>query len=312
MAWKSVEAVRQSADPGFKKVALIPRTRWKRFFRYASACLVLGVVLASLTGVGCARKPSKNSSKIVTLTPSATEIVAALGAADRLVGVDDFSAYPEEVKRLPKVGGFLKPNFERIVMLGPDLVVADDIHTDTASALRDAGIDVVLAPMHSIPHLRAAFTTIGARIDRADAARAAIAELDRVLDEARGRRRGKGLRVLIVIDHEVGGLGGMVAAANGSWLDELVAITGAQNVLAGAAARYPRISAEEILRAKPDVILDVTYTADAAQTPALWRDLAGVPAVDRGKVHLLKDPFLMGPSPRVAEAIAAVEAALAR
>lgn len=267
-----------------------------------------------LAGVACDRTPSKKSNKIVTLTPSATEIVATLGAVERLVGVDKYSTYPPQVNGLPKVGDFLQPNFEHIVRLDPDLVVADDIHADTATALRAAGIDVVLAPMHSIPHLRAAYQKVGARIGRVEAARQATEALDAALDAARARRRGKGVRVLLVIDHEVGGLGGMVAAANGSWLDELVAITGAQNVLAGSAARYPKISAEEVLRARPDVIIDVTFTASAAEAPALWRTFAGagVPAVDRGKVHVLKEPYLMGPSPRIAEAIAAVEAALTR
>jgi iron complex transport system substrate-binding protein len=261
---------------------------------------------------GCARKPNKNANKIVTLTPSATEIVAALGAADRLVGVDEFSTFPPQVNALPKVGSFLAPNFEAIVRLQPDLVVADDIHADAATALRGAGIDVVLAPMHSIPDLRAAYAAVGARIGKADAAVTATHALDAALDAARLRRKGQGLRVLLVIDHEVGGLGNMVAAANGSWLDELVAVTGAQNVLAGAAARYPKISAEEILRARPDIILDVTYSADPATAAAVWSPLAGIPAVDRGKVIVLKDAFLLGPSPRVAEAIAAIEAALAR
>jgi iron complex transport system substrate-binding protein len=287
----------------------VPRNL-SRFCSIIGCALALACVL--FAAPGCQRKPGRNANKIVTLTPSATEIVAALGAADRLVGVDDFSNFPPEVNRLPKVGSFLAPSFETIVRLSPDLVVGDDIHTDAANALRGAGIDVVLAPMHSIPHLRAAFTTIGARIGRAEQARAATAALDATLDAARHRRRGAGLRVLIVIDHEVGGLGGMVAAANGSWLDELVALTGAHNVLAGAAARYPKVSPEEILRARPDVILDVTFSADPAAAPALWASLGDIPAVTNRKIHVLKDAYLLGPSPRVAEAIAALEAALAR
>ncbi len=271
------------------------------------------LVLAALFAlVACGEAPGNKANKIVTLTPSATEIVAALGAADRLVGVDDFSSYPPEVNQLPRVGSFLQPSFEHIVRLQPDLVIADDIHADASKALRAAGIDVVLSPMHSIPHLREAYRRIGARIGREEAAKAATAALDAALDAARQRRKGKGLRVLLVIDHEVGGLGGMIAAANGSWLDELVAVTGAQNVLAGAAARYPKVSPEEILRARPDVIIDVTYSADASRTPALWSTLADVPAVANRRVHVLNDAPLMGPSPRVAEAIAALEAVLVR
>lgn len=300
-----MDTVRHRADPGAQKSCAEASNAVEKGFSVA----VLAVLLLVL---GCGKTPGKNANKIVSLTPSATEIVAALGAADRLVGVDDFSSYPAEVNQLPRVGSFLQPSFERIVRLEPDLVIADDIHADASKALRGAGIDVLLVPMHSIPHLREAYRRIGARIGRADAARAATEALDRALDAARARRKGQGLRVLLVIDHEVGGLGGMIAAANGSWLDELVAVTGAQNVLAGAAARYPKVSPEEILRARPDVIIDVTFSADPATAPALWRSLGDVPAVTGGRVHVLKDPFLMGPSPRVAEAIAALEAVLVR
>jgi iron complex transport system substrate-binding protein len=256
-------------------------------------------------------KHGKNPRKIVTLTPSATEIVAALGATDRLIGVDQFSTFPPEVNALPKVGSFLQPSFETIVRLRPDLVIGDDIHDDAATALRGAGIDVLLAPMHSLPDLRTAFATIGVRLGREAAAKAAVTAIDDAIAAARTRKRGGGLRVLIVIDREAGGLGNMIAAANGSWLDELVAITGADNVLTGANVRYPKVSPEELLRAKPDVILDVSFAADPATALAEWGRLAELPAVKNGRVRVMKDAYLLGPSPRVAEALAALEAALA-
>ena len=75
-------------------------------------------------------------TRIVSLTPSATEVVAALGAERQLVGVDDYSEFPAAVKALPKVGSFLAPNLEAIVKLSPTVVIVDDIHGTTAGALR--------------------------------------------------------------------------------------------------------------------------------------------------------------------------------
>lgn len=256
-------------------------------------------------------KRGKIPQKIVTLTPSATEIVAALGATDRLIGVDDFSTFPPAVNALPKVGSFLQPSFETIVRLRPDLVIGDDIHDDAATALRGAGIDVLLVDMHSLPDLRKAFTAIGARLGREPQAKAALLALDDAIAASRDRRRGRGLRVLLVIDREAGGLGNMVAAAGGSWLDELLAITGAENVLTGATVRYPKVSPEELLRTRPDVILDVSYAAEYATALTEWQRLGELPAVKGGRVKVMKDAYLLGPSPRVAEALAAIEAALA-
>ncbi len=273
------------------------------------------VALLLVLAAGCSRDRAatgKAANKIVCLTPSATELVAALGATDRLVGVDDYSTYPPEVTQLPRVGSFLRPDAEAIVRLHPDLVIADDIHTDAAEALRGAGIDTLLVPMHALPDLQRAFTTVGTRIGRSEAGVARAREIDDAIEAVRARRRGAGLKVLIVIDREHGGLGNMIAAAPGSWMDELIAITGAQNVLAGAPVRYPKVSAEEILRGKPDVILDVSYAADPATALATWAALPDVPAVANGRVRVLKDPYFLAPSPRVAEALAGLEAAFAK
>ena len=272
-------------------------------------------LLALVVGGACRRKAPEAGGavdRIVTLTPSATEMVAALGAGDRLVAVDDYSTYPPEVARLPKVGSFLQPHLEAIMRVRPQVVIADDVHADVATSLRDVGIEVVSVPMHALPDLRKAFTTLGARLGREEAAKARAEEIDQAIDAARARRRGAGLKVLIVIDREAGGLGGMIAAGVGSWLDELVAITGAENVMAGSPVRYPKLAPEQVLRSQADVILDVSFAADPADPLTVWRSMGTVPAVASGRVRVLKDAFLLGPSPRVKEALEAVEAAMAR
>jgi len=275
------------------------------------ALAALVAASASVAG-GCSKRREHAGAvrSIVTLTPSATEIVAALGAADRLVGVDAYSTYPPSVADLPRVGTFLQPSFESIVRLDPDLVVADDIHGDAASALRGVGIEVVQAPMHALPDLERAFTTVGARLDRAAAARAAIDTIEGDIEAARARRRGRGVRVLIVIDRQHGSLDNMIGAADGTWLDELLAITGADNVLAGSPVRYPKLSPEVILTSAPDVILDASYSADPATALAEWGELP-VPAVRDQRVRVLTAPYFRGPSPRVGQALTELESALA-
>jgi iron complex transport system substrate-binding protein len=110
-----------------------------------------------------------------------------------------------------------------------------------------------------------------------------------------------------VIDREAGGLGNLVTAGPGSWIDELLAVVGGDNVLSAAGMRYPKISAEEVLRARPEVILDLSYAA--RQSVAPWNRLA-VPAVAAGRVRALDDAYLIAPSPRVAEALAALARAI--
>ena len=247
---------------------------------------------------------------MITLTPSATELVHAVGATDLLVGVDQYSTYPPEVASLPKVGSFLSPDFEAIVALRPDLVITDDVHEDVAGALRDAGIPALMIDMHSLADVRRGLETVGPRLGRADAARAAVDALDRAVDEVGLRRHHPAPRVLAVIDREAGGLGNLVAAGPGSWIDELLAIVDARNVLSGAGVRYPKIGGEELLRAAPDVIVDASYVATPERAAADWAEAANVPAVRDGRILVLKEPYFLAPSPRVARALVELEAAL--
>jgi iron complex transport system substrate-binding protein len=254
---------------------------------------------AATGSAGSAAAPA-GALRIVSLTPSATEVIAALGAAGLLVGVDDYSSFPPEVRQLPRVGSFLAPNLETIVSLKPTLVIVDDIHGQTAGALHDAGIATAASAIHALPDVKAALRSVGGRIGKAADAERVVASIDAALDRAAAQRPARRPRVLAVIDREVGGLGNLVCAGPGSWVDELLAVVGGDNVLKAASVRYPKISTEEVLRAKPDVILDLSY--GARDTLTVWDRLA-VPAVTAHRVHALDDPFLVAPSPRVAAAL---------
>jgi iron complex transport system substrate-binding protein len=269
------------------------------------------VIVVALVCAACGRSEQKSQTaggaRIVTLTPSATETVAALGATDSLVGVDQYSEYPASVKQLPKVGTFLQPNQEVIMSLHPTLVVVDDIHGQVAGALRDRGLETIECDMHALPDVKAALVRIGAKLGRAEKAKEVVAAIDHDLDAAAAAKPAKHPRVLVIIDREAGGLGNIVAAGPGSWLDELLAVVGGDNVLAASGVRYPKIGLEEILRAQPEVILDVSYAARSDMKP--W-DALDVPAVKTGRVKMLDEAYLTGPSPRVREALATLAEAI--
>lgn len=246
--------------------------------------------------------------RVVTLTPSATEIVAALGATDKLVGVDDYSTFPAEVTKLPKVGTFLAPNLETIVRLRPTLVIVDDVHGQVAGALADAGVATVECPIHSLEDVKAALHRVGDRIGRSERANTVATGIDTTVAAAAAHRPATRPRVLAVIDREADGLGNLVAAGPGSWIDELLGMAGADNILAAAGVRYPKISVEEVLRGKPDVILDLSFAGKSGVAPWLSVD---VPAVHARRVIAMTEPYLIAPSPRVSDALAAIAKAIA-
>ena len=270
------------------------------------------VGLTLLLALGCSKRTEEKpqtTARVISLTPSATEVVAALGATSMLVGVDQYSEYPPEVKALPVVGNFLTPNLEVIVGLSPTLVIVDDIHGNAAGALHDAKIDTVDCAMHALPDVKTALVKVGAKLGKEKEAAQVAAEIDHAIDEAVAKRPAVRPRVLAIIDREAGGLGNLVAAGTGSYVDELLALVGGANVLAGAGVRYPKLSMEEVLRAAPDVILDLSFAARGDKGLDPWKSV-DVPAVRTNRMKALSEPYLIAPSPRISAALSTMRAAI--
>jgi iron complex transport system substrate-binding protein len=271
------------------------------------ALIVLALVVACEGRNAAAPPPSSQGARVVSLTPSATEIVAALGATKLLVGVDEFSTYPPEVTSLPKVGSFLQPNLEEIVKLSPTLVIVDDIHGQAAGALRDQGIPTIECAIHALPDVKKALREVGTRLGRATEAEAVVGGIDTALDAAAAKKPARHPRVLAIIDREAGGLGNLVAAGPGSWVDELLAVVGGDNVLAASGVRYPKVSLEEVLRGQPEVILDLSFAGKGKADD--WNQV-DVPAVKARRVRAMSEPYLTAPSPRVKDALDALAGAI--
>lgn len=270
--------------------------------------LIATIVCIAVGAFACQRSEPVTGTRLVSLTPSASEIVAALGATDKLVGVDDYSTFPAEVAKLPKVGSFLAPNLETIVRLKPSLVIVDDVHGQVAGALGDAGIATIECAIHELADVKTCLTRVGAKIGMSTAATTAIATIDATVRAAETTRPAARPRVLVVIDREADGLGNLIAAGPASWVDELLHLVGADNMLAAAGVRYPKISIEEVLRGKPDVILDLSFAGKAGIAP--WQGVP-VPAVANHRVTAMSEPYLTAPSPRVGAALDAISRAIA-
>jgi len=259
---------------------------------------------ASATGA-----PLAPVRRVVTTTPSSTEIVAAAGAVDRIVGVDRFSRFPPSVVGLPIVGDFMSPSVEAILQLRPDLAVLDKVQTKTAAALAEGGVRTLVLEMHTVDDVLRGLSAAGRALGSEPGAAAARAALERDIAAVRdrGRSRARRVRALVIVDRELGALRGLVAAGPGSYLDELLTLVGADNVLAGARPRYANIAPETVVESRPDVILDAVHTGDPAAAARDWQSLPAVPAIATGRVHLLTETYYVSPGPRLHLALAGLE-----
>lgn len=247
--------------------------------------------------------------RVVTLTPSLTEVMFAIGAGDRVVGVSDYCDYPEAARTRPKVGTFLQPSIEKILALRPDLVLCDGVQTEIAAALQQAGARVVLAPMNDLGEVKTAIVSVGKALgDHEPQAQAVVRALTTDIEAAAARTRGRPRpRVMFVVDRQLGGLRGLVVAGPGTYLDELLSLSGAENVFSDLPLRYSKVALETVSQRRPEVILDAVHVKDteeavrAAQND--WQALPTVPAVANRRVHVFAGRELVTPGPRLGVAI---------
>jgi iron complex transport system substrate-binding protein len=232
--------------------------------------------------------PKGEVRRVVTLTPSLTDVVLALGAGDRLVGVSRFDERAE-VKQLPRVGGFVDPSVEAVLALHPDLILAEPGpgNRQAVERMAELGAPVLLLPLGTVSDVLAAERAAGKALGRAREGEALARELEATRVRIRERSRNRQpVRVLLVY-----GFDPLVVAGPGGFADELLSDAGALNVAADAASPYPVYSVERVLRSRPELILD------AAMAPAGRDRLRELPGLAEARWASLPGQSLLHPGP---------------
>jgi iron complex transport system substrate-binding protein len=222
----------------------------------------------------------------------------AIGAGNRVVGVDDFSNFPPDAKRIPKVGG-MQPNVEKIAVLKPDLVVAstEGNHPNLAPALAAASIPLYVVRTDRLDQIAPAMERLGALLD-APRTKDAVRELRTAIDAQR-RTRSKRLRILFMIWTDP-----LYVAGRNTFADDLFQLTGAQNAV--QVNGWPQYSLESLVASPPDLILYPRGAVTPQQVEALMKR---VPSL-RAEVVSVNEDIFQRPGPRVADAARALNAIL--
>ncbi|MCE1251839.1 MAG: helical backbone metal receptor [Comamonadaceae bacterium] len=249
----------------------------------AACCLAGGAALAQ--------------QRIVTVAPSLTEAVCALGYCERIVGTDRYSTGPGPVADLPKVGGLADASLERIAALRPDLVLLGP-RTRLGERLAQLGIAVQTFNVRNHAEQKAMLLALGETLHASERAHALIARIERELDAAAARvpahLRGRSVYVEI-------GLGPKAAGA-ASFIGETLARLGLVNIIGAEQGAFPLVNPEFIVRSSPDLIIGpAAMLSNLAQRPG-WAQL---PAVRRQQVCALdaeRMALLERAGPRLGEA----------
>ena len=246
--------------------------------------------------------------RIVSMAPSITETLFALGLGDRVVGVTQFCSYPPEAAERTRVGGYLNVNFEAILALRPDLVVTLDSQGLPRSAFDKLRLGPLLCVCHkSVDGVLDSFRTIGracgAEAKAREIARDIEARLERIEQKTAGLERP---RVMLAIQGTVEGghVEDLYIAGSDGFFDKIIALAGGENAYPPGPVRFPIVSAESILWMNPQVIIDMTPglapKTKAPQTVlADWRQVAEVDAVTTGRVYAVDQDYASVPGPRL-------------
>jgi iron complex transport system substrate-binding protein len=242
----------------------------------------------------------KLPERIVSIGPSITEFLFALGAGPRVVGADDFSDEPAAAKQLEKVGG-IKVNFEKVVALKPDLVLTVKFSDGTVEQLAGAGLLVLVVDPQTIGDVARTAILLGRVVGSGGDAMAR--DIEKRVDDVRSKTSSASTKPRVYHEIDASDPTKIFTVGPGSYIHDLIGIAGGQNIAARATSAYPQLSAEEILRGDPEIIVlaDADYSAKPEQVVARsgW---SAITAVKNKRIVGIAPNLINRPGPRVGEA----------
>jgi cobalamin transport system substrate-binding protein len=240
--------------------------------------------------------------RIVSLVPSATELIFALGGEDRLVGRTDYCDYPPAARSKPSVGGMIAPNLETIVALRPDLVIATTSgnRAETFAKLKQIGIPVYAVHAHRVAEMLDVTARLGELTGRQATVATLVATVERRLHAvAEAVRPFPRPRVLYVLWPDP-----LLVPGRDAIVTELVALAGGESITAAERGDYPRFSIEAAVARAPDVILLARHgTGTGPMARDKWDRLSSLPAVKAGRIHPVDGNLLHRYGPRVVDGV---------
>jgi iron complex transport system substrate-binding protein len=246
------------------------------------------------------RLQTQQPNRIVSLSPSNTEILYALELGDKLMAVSEYSDYPPEAKQKPRIGGFQSPDVEQIISLHPDIVFAGSLHTRAVALLTAAGVPVAVVEPKTMQEVLDAIKLVGMITGEQTTAEQVAANLAAQLQTVRDLvAKQPQQRVFLEVWDEP-----FMTIGAKSYLSDIVAQAGGINVAADKPTDYMTSDFEYLYSLDPDIYIAVNHiglgrTLKMSSHP--W--MQNLRAVKTGQVHYVPDDILSRPGPRSFEGL---------
>ena len=241
--------------------------------------------------------------RIISLAPNITEILFDLGLDEEVVGVSIHCDFPEKAKTRPRVGSYISLDYEKIISLKPDLIIATGAGNtrEMVERLEKLGFPAYVIFPKDLEGILLSIDHIGQVVDRK-------AEALRIIQDMK-RRKAKIINLMKNVPRTKVflqiGEAPMVTVGKGSFADDLIRLAGGENVAGEEKKMYPRFGMEEILKRAPEVIIITSMNTSANYEKVLqdWSRWKTLPAVKNGRIHLINSDLIDRPSPRIIDGL---------
>ncbi|HKV36804.1 MAG TPA: ABC transporter substrate-binding protein [Pyrinomonadaceae bacterium] len=239
--------------------------------------------------------------RIVSISPSVTEILYGVGAWPQVVAVSQFCSYPEDVKNKPRVNGWEKTNLEQLTALKPDLVIGVAAQAPfLQDKLSELGIRSVFLNSNTLSDVYKAIEEIGKASGHEQEAAELLSKTKSEIESVRKAVNDRQpLKVLCVVDRVPGTIRELYTATRGSYLDELITIAGGESIAPEAQHGWGKITKEAAVSLNPEVIIDMIQSSKGnfGEDPvAVWQELSDVRAVQNKRIYPIRDDMAIHPS----------------
>lgn len=245
---------------------------------------------------------AKAPVRLVSLAPSITEMLFALGLDEQIVGVTEFCDFPAAAKSKTKVG-YSNPNIETLVSLQPDLVLAprEFLRADLQAKLDQLKIPTFVLDAKTLEDIPSHIQTLGRILERSTEANAVALALRQRMAEI--RRKAEPLprkRVLYVLNSQP-----LITVGPGSFIHQMIGFAGGINVASQATVPYPRLSMETVLKEDPEVLVFPVGTVESVprSEQQQWQRWTSLSAIKNRRVHEVSSNLLNRPGPRIVEGL---------
>lgn len=241
-------------------------------------------------------------NRIVSLAPSNTEILFALGLGDGVIGVTEFCNYPLEAQEKDKIGGFATVNIEKVVALAPDLVLATSIHEPIIEDLERLNLTVVVLDPKNVDDILGDIRLIGRITGQVGAAEELATNMEHrinaITDRTRDLPDAQNPKVFYIVWNDP-----LMTAGPGTFTNDLIHLAGGINIAGDAETRFPVYSLEMLIERNPDVIIFSTHAGITAEQLKTDEVLQGISAIETGRIFSIDSDIVSRPGPRIVDGL---------